>query len=355
MKQTKALIGIAVATAFFLPGCNRTQPLEYVTSAKVKALKPDLQTQIAEVLREKCGTPADPRLLGNSKVSSAHLKRGAAVYAQQCAQCHGTTGDGNGAAAVHLNPRPRDYRLGIFKFTTTGYGNKPVREDLVKTVRRGIAGTSMPTFALLPKDDFEAVIDYVLALTHRGELEFAMAYEAEVEEAIEPDRVPEIIDEVLEKWRSAQVSIIQPTLPQPIFTSEHVASGKKAFLEKGCSKCHGEDGRGQSKENLGIDGWGFPTKAADLTSGMLHGGSQPIDVYRRIYAGINGTPMPGFGQTLAQEPETIWNLASYVLHVSNRRRSGDIPPAGLVAPLPSAIAPPPAGAAKATHSDGDGE
>ena len=29
----------------------------------------------------------------------------------------------------------------------------------------------MPSFALLPEEDLQAVIDYVLVLTHRGELE----------------------------------------------------------------------------------------------------------------------------------------------------------------------------------------
>ena len=29
----------------------------------------------------------------------------------------------------------------------------------------------MPAFRLLPQSDLEAVVDYVLALTHRGELE----------------------------------------------------------------------------------------------------------------------------------------------------------------------------------------
>ena len=78
--------------------------------------------------------------------------------------------------------------------------------------------------------------------------------------------------------------------------------------------------------------WGFSTRAADLTSGMLHGGQEPIDIYRRIMNGINGTPMPGFKSALEAEPETIWNLVAYVLHVSNRRREGTTIPAGLMKP-----------------------
>ena len=91
--------------------------------------------------------------------------------------------------------------------------------------------------------------------------------------------------------------------------------------------------------NVGTDAWGNPTKAADLTSGMLHGGTEPLDIYRHIDAGINGTPMPSFRDTLKAEPATIWNLVSYVLHVAEIRREGNIPDSGiledgLLKPLP---------------------
>jgi len=38
----------------------------------------------------------------------------------------------------------------------------------------------------------------------------------------------------------------------------------------------------------------------------------PIEIYRRIYSGINGTPMPSFANALKDNPETIWDLVSYV-------------------------------------------
>ena len=43
----------------------------------------------------------------------------------------------------------------------------------------------MPSFALLPPKDLDAVVDYVLTLTHRGELESQLADEAEFNESID--------------------------------------------------------------------------------------------------------------------------------------------------------------------------
>jgi mono/diheme cytochrome c family protein len=199
----------------------------------------------------------------------------------------------------------------------------------------------MPGFNLLPDQDQQAVVDYVLMLTRRGEFEQQLVELADAEDAIEADVVKDdLIPTVLNRWNEAIAAEVLPVTPQPRFTTEHVERGKKAFLTKGCSKCHGEDGRGQTKDNRGTDGWGYPTRAADLTSGMLHGGNRPVDIYRRIYGGINGTPMPSFAILLKDEPETIWDLVAYVASVSGRRRKGEIPEPGPINPYVPADAAP---------------
>jgi len=326
---------ILAAGVVLLSGCTRETPPRFESSRAVLDLDAGLITQVRAELRKHVGTFEEPKLLGDPETSAEHLAQGQAVYQHRCVQCHGVSGDGNGSAAEHMYPKPRDYRRGIFKFTSTEYGARPLRSDLVKTVRRGIRGTSMPSFDLLPKADIEAVVDYVLVLTHRGELEEQLAVAAEFDEEVVSEDVEELyIPTVLEKWADAREKIVEPVTPQPEFTAEHVLAGKEAFLTHGCSKCHGNDGRAQTLEDpTKEDAWGNRTRAADLTSGMLRGGQEPEDIYRRIYAGINGTAMPGFAQTLKDEPETIWNLVAYVLYVSNRRREHEIAPPGILRPF----------------------
>jgi mono/diheme cytochrome c family protein len=188
----------------------------------------------------------------------------------------------------------------------------------------------MPAFPLLAPRDVESVVDYVLVLTHRGELEAELAGEAEISETVEAARVPELVASVLDRWTRARGQVVYPTTPMPQFTTASIEQGKKKFLTLACHQCHGEDGRGQMASNIGVDSWGNPTKAADLTSGMLRGGTDPLDIYRHIDTGINGTPMPSFHNTLQTEPETIWNLVGYVLHVADSRRLGKVPEAGLL-------------------------
>jgi len=333
--KRRFVIRIALAqVALTACGCMREPEEPFAASSRVANLSPKFQQEIRTILTEQCGTPSTPKRPGEPKADSARIRLGAAVYKRNCRQCHGVTGDGNGPAAVHLLPRPRDYRPAVFKFTSTNYGARPLREDLVRTVHRGIAGTSMPSFRLLPEKELEAVVDYVLVLAQRGELEAQLADAAEFDGQIDAQLTPGLIEKIRGRWAAARGQVVYPLTPMPVFTAAHVSEGKQAFLTKGCSKCHGDDGRGQTKENIGVDYWGNPTKAADLSSGMLRGGTEPLDVYRHISAGINGTPMPSFSGALQQEPETIWKLAAYVLDLSNQRRKGVIPEAGLLKPLP---------------------
>lgn len=312
-------------------GCERPVDPEFVSSEGVGKLSSELQTALNKELVDKSGTFAHPKMIGQD--GAVDLAKGRAVYEQRCVQCHGVSGDGNGPAAASMYPRPRDYRKGLFKFTSTPYGARPLRSDLERTIRSGVRGTSMPEFRLLPDDEVAAVIDYVLTLTHRGEYEGELVALAEAEEALEEETIKEeVFPRVISRWEQAESQQVQPLTPEPKFTEEDVALGKKAFLTIGCAKCHGEDGRGQMAENIGKDAWGRTTRAADLTSGMLHGGPRPIDIYRRIYSGINGTPMPGFSSALQSQPDTIWHLVAYVKHVSSRRREGELPPPGPIKP-----------------------
>ena len=320
-----------------IAGCHRAEVPAFVASQDSKKLSTELQATVEAELVRYTGSFLNPKLLIEEGDSHSDLQHGQAVYQERCVQCHGVSGDGNGPAAKYMYPRPRDYRKGVFKFASTLYGYHPLREDLVRTVRQGVRGTSMPGFNLLPEKDIQAVVDYVLMLSRRGELENQLVELADADDAVDPDEVKaDLIPVVLNRWAEAIAEEILPMTPQPRFTSEHVKLGKQAFLTKGCSKCHGEDGRGQTKDNRGTDAWGFPTRAADLTSGMLHGGNRPVDIYRRIYGGINGTPMPSFAGALKEEPETIWNLVAFVTSISSRRRSGEVPEPGPINPYTSA-------------------
>ena len=297
-----------------------------------------------------------------------HLAFGRDVYLRQCAGCHGTTGDGRGPAAPHLVPPPRDYRNGVFKFTSTPRGSKPRREDLRRIVIHGAKGTSMPAFRFLPEEEREAVIDYVQALSARGELEIALIREATdelvEEDDFDPERVAEFVTDIDRSWSRAEEELVRPPTVNPARTAETVRDGALAFAEMSCVKCHSRDAAGSKSADVGQDIWGRTAYPANLAMGMLHGGRRPEDIYRRIYSGINGTPMPAskdpnaaIGETAESRSERIWHLVHFVTAVIEgngipaaeqevideaMRRSAPAAPADDDAPSPqdNAAAPP---------------
>lgn len=323
-------------------GCSQQAELVFTPRDELKDLTPKHQQQIAESLATFFGTPRFPKFLAVApedkqppdakepllveKLDRVHLQRGREVYTRQCAGCHGTTGDGRGPAAQYLNPPPRDYRLGRFKFTSTPRGAKPRREDLARIIRHGAKGTSMPAFRWMAQEDLDAVIDYVVLLSSRGEIEYRLAKIAgeqlSDEDNIDPELVAEQAQLIAQSWADAGSRIVRPLSPEPPYTEQSIAAGAKAFVQLNCFKCHGRDGRGNKQFDVGKDDWGRTAYAADLTTGMLHGGRRPVDIYRRIYSGINATPMPAFaqpdaasGETELQRSETIWRLAHFITSI----------------------------------------
>src|SRR5207245_5054559 len=108
------------------------------------------------------------------KLDEPTLAKGSHYYRLHCLHCHGLTGNGRGPTAPWVNPHPRDYRQGIFKFTSSSQSTgtrKPRREDLLRTLREGVEGTTMPSFNLLGEDSLEALASYVTHLSMRGQLE----------------------------------------------------------------------------------------------------------------------------------------------------------------------------------------
>jgi mono/diheme cytochrome c family protein len=313
-----------------------------------------------------------------------HQKGGYALYRLHCLHCHGVSGAGNGPTADFLYPRPRDYRPGKFKFTSTPNGAKPVRDDLRRTIRDGLHGTSMPAFeALMSPLELEQVIDYVIFLSLRGETELSLIEEASVADESDPQALS---DEVLEsvskavfaKWKAVETQVFNPPTARTPATRESIERGRNLFLghksRKGntvdCIGCHGPKavGNGASfvdqdvfndvvfggdpstrQERLdkypekvrdlwknSLDDWGNPLRPNNLNRGVYKGGRRPIDIYWRVAKGITGAKMPGHYPTL--EADEVWDVVNFVLALPYEPKLLEGVTVPAKAPSPAAVA-----------------
>jgi mono/diheme cytochrome c family protein len=371
-------------------GCGRTPPAYFrlnMVEATKQRLSADQERQVSTILLAMFGTPDEPVALPETGLDLAKLKLAAGpvrsdiagrkngLYREHCAHCHGITGDAMGPTAAFLNPYPRDYRPGVFKFKSTERSDKPTHDDLVRILHNGIPGTSMPSFALLSDVQVDALVEYVKYLSIRGETELALmrAY-FELDDDAEgklPETQEFLVGETLvpvaEKWQAAaDARIAVPEMPAGLDLAESIAKGKELFYgdKANCVKCHGPTGLGDGQANdyddwnkviveIGKEVQSGLAKAGDastsgmsadevgehraqiawldrfgqvldgdalrprtipprnLRHGIYRGGRRPLDLYYRIHAGINGAPMPAAKGTVP--PEDIWHIVNYVL------------------------------------------
>lgn len=315
-----AWLGVAIAIMGCVPPPEPPRDLAQtlLTSSAAELAEPT-RSRVAKLMEESAGSPGLWRWPGTDvKASPQELYVGAKLFGKHCAICHGTWGAGDGPLAPDLAVAPRDFRMGVFKFQSTFYGSKPLISDLERTIRHGLDGTTMPPFLTLGSQPIARLARHVLWLARRGEVERELVLAAQSGETLDGRLLAEIEETLQSAWEEAPEQVVALASPHPEPTADSIARGRVAFTSRGCAKCHGPDGRGQTEENLrgGLwDYWGEPVRAADLTSGRLKGGHRPEDVYRRIMGGINGTPMPSFRATLNSEPGTVWDLVDFVLQL----------------------------------------
>src|SRR6266436_5055703 len=78
------------------------------------------------------------------------VSRGRALFAANCASCHGSTGVGDGQASASLLPKPANLTAARFS-----------DERLSSVLWNGVAGSSMPPWRQLSAEDLRALIAYI--------------------------------------------------------------------------------------------------------------------------------------------------------------------------------------------------
>jgi DMSO reductase family type II enzyme heme b subunit len=215
--------------------------------------------------------------------------RGRAIYDKWCAECHGDTGAGDGAAQTFMLPRPRDFTKGVYQIRTTASGELPTDADIRHVINEGMPGTAMPAWRdRLTDAQREDVIAYIKS--------FSQFFAGAAPKSIDIGKAPGS-------------------------SAEAIAEGRQVYTKLECFKCHGQAGRGDGTSAPTLtDDWEQPIFAADLAaSWRFNGGSSAEEIYARLRTGLDGTPMPSFSDVIDSKiitDEQLWRVAQYVRSLS---------------------------------------
>ena len=229
----------------------------------------------------------------NSPASSSHVGNltgdahaAAAPYRRYCVGCHGPLGDGNGENAPWINPKPRDFELGIFKCRSTPTGTLPTDQDLYDTIGRGLDRSNMPSWNPLTRQERTDLVAWIKHFSPR--------------------------------WQNEKPGTPIQIPPEPEVTADRVKAGQEVFRKMECWKCHGVQGmaNGPSAATL-TDDLGRPISPFNFTDGSRPlCGSTDTDIYRIFMTGLDGTPMPSFADNI--KPDEAWDLVFYLRSLQPR-------------------------------------
>ncbi|MGL4513880.1 MAG: c-type cytochrome [Lacipirellulaceae bacterium] len=313
---------------------------------------------------EECAGPVESHRPGHTR----------GLYRRHCARCHGVTGDGLGPTALYQSPAPRDFRRGVFKWKSTQRDAKPTLADLDRVLTHGVAGSSMPGFALIADHERDALRQYVVFLSVRGELERALiglvSEEGNAAKPLDPRAdatgVNELLRGIVAGWTDAPSAVVvAPQTADEAELAELVVRGREVYhsTKATCAKCHGQEGEGIAQQDVDYDDWtrermtlrseaervaakrdateqrrfaeasadtrpASPAQGRRLVGMPLRGGDRPADLFARIQQGIAGTPMPAMGPS-ATKPGGVLNsdeIVAVAAYVRSLAKTSDATP-----------------------------
>jgi cytochrome c oxidase cbb3-type subunit 2 len=211
---------------------------------------------------------------------TGHAKDAKADYRRYCVGCHGELGDGNGENFPWIDPKPRNFQLGVFKCRSTPTGTLPTDEDLFDSIGRGFDRSNMPQWSTFTKQERTDLVAWVKHFSPR--------------------------------WVNEKPGTPITIPAEPEVTPERIKAGREVFARVQCWKCHGVLGQGDGPSAATLtDDLGRPIAPFNFAEGARPKcGDTDKDIYRIFMTGLDGTPMPSFADNI--KPDEAWDLVFYL-------------------------------------------
>jgi len=248
------------------------------------------------------------------------LAEGKQVFEANCVPCHGADGYGNGPRAAGLNPPPRNYHSGVFKFGTSVL-------TMYHTVTNGSPGTSMPSFVALTPEERMAVVHYIrtnfipkAALQPNSAADLAaLAAPTSVGPATLPPlnpvpTGPRIPIDVAMQLVAESAPATAPATAAPAKPAAVDLSMGAQLYQTHCASCHGANGNGGTPVMMVDSDPYLEVKAQSFRSPIiLHSLADANGFDKVVLHGLPGRMMPGQGTLTRTQLDSLYAYVQQLL------------------------------------------
>lgn len=271
------------------------------------------------------------------------IAEGKTLFAVNCASCHGAAGQGNGPAAMALNPKPRNFHEGYWK-----YGGGVAR--IVQTISTGSPGTAMAAFTNIPLEDRFAIAHFVRSFSSKPEEDKPadLAWLGPIGTPAGGDTTGGTVAGVAPGGPPKPALTIPielalmllaepnaPTVPAGANAPAPAEGRGSALYAERCASCHGGSGEGGIRVRmLGSAPYAY-VATRPLSASRTPWAGDPARFEKLIVEGIPGYVMPGNGDLSREDIRALYESTAGL----RARQSGTT-----TTVLPPAPAPAPAGA-----------
>ncbi len=238
--------------------------------------------------RPKTPTPSAQKYpafyLAQKTFPGASFSRGQRVYVNECANCHGLSGEGEGWDGLYLNVLPTDFTYGKAKT------HSPAR--LYTMTLFGVQNTAMPSWSeLLPDEQLWDVVTYINKAFQTG---------GGVKKS---------------QFGTGKIAATSVTLSEADWTDEgHVISADNgaAVYATYCGQCHGRTGNGNGYNGRFLPGGPPSSFNAAMTQQYA---------FWRVWDGVPNSVMPPFSLMLTESD--IWDVITYTVGMTSGNPVGN--------------------------------
>jgi mono/diheme cytochrome c family protein len=241
------------------------------------------------------------------------IAKGKTLFAVNCASCHGADGYGNGPAALALNPKPRNYHEGYWR-----YGGGVAR--IVQTISVGSPGTAMASFTNIPLEDRFALAHYVRTFAPKPEADKPedLAWLGPIGGSGAGQTPGSTLGAMAKPGPTIPIELalrllVQEAPPQGVPAvgppPSPDAPGAALYAQR-CASCHGPSGEGGIRiRMLGSSPYAYLT-TLPLSLSRTGWVGDPARFEKLVLEGIPGYVMPGNGDLSRDDVRQLYDFSA---------------------------------------------